>query len=67
MVEIHELVDDCALEDEHIDELARRIREHKITRFNTLVIIDSEQIDDPRYVYKEGMELPYLGQFVENK
>ncbi len=64
---IQDLVEDSSLQDEHIDELARRIREHRITRFNTLVIIDSEQINDPRSVYKEGVELHYLGQFVENE
>ncbi len=60
---LDELIEDSSFADEHIAELNRRINTNKITQFNTLVILEAKQIDDPRSVYKEGVELHYLGQF----
>ncbi len=64
--DINELIENTSFADEHIAELNRRINTNKITQFNTFVLMEAKQIDDPRSVYKEGVELHYLGQFTVN-
>jgi hypothetical protein len=58
---VEELVVGYSYYEQWAAELARRAADAGISRSNTLVFIDKEQIDRPRSVEGDGYSLHYMG------
>ncbi|MGH1542031.1 MAG: immunity 22 family protein [Arenicella sp.] len=61
---ISDLVQGYSWSDQYAEELAQRVEDSEITRFNSFVLLDAGQIESPCSVYKKGIDLNYMGRFM---
>lgn len=60
---IADLVAGHSWSDEYANELAERVQQSNILRFNCFIFITAGEVQSPRSVSKDGVELHYMGQF----
>lgn len=60
---IAELVAGHSWSEEYEDELTNRVRQKNIARFNSFVFVTAGEVNEPRSVSKDGVELQFMGKF----